>query len=425
MRNSPVRPRIAGFETDRRAMKTVLMFPYANHLGGTQPLVAIGSALREAGHKVVFAARGKCRAYVEECGFDVEDVIELDRERSVAYINKSSLDYHTRESIAAFVAEETALIRKYEADAVVDLHRPTLKISALLTGTPRAVLCNTVLTRYYAGEKFLPESHPLSPFVKHLPQWILRPLSAWAEDKLFESWVRPYNAYLEGRSAVRFQSMKELFEGEATILMDAPEFAPSLPLPAHVHAVGPLVHEQAGHVPPWYSKLDPDKKSVFVYLGSYGEQFTRVVDYLGRMLDRDGDFQVVAATAGLYDYAGAACPPGVIVSDYVPASLVLSRNCAAMVTHGGRGSIYSALQHGVPLVGIPNQGEQEWNLDAVEKHGLGRKLSAKRISFDAFGKAMRAVIDDPRFRANAEAFRARLLAYDGASAASRIITSIA
>ena len=141
-------------------MKTVLMFPYANHLGGTQPLVAIALALREQGHRVVFAARGKCRAYVEECGFDVEDVLELDPDRSVAYINKSSLDYHTRESVAEFVAAERRLIEKYDADVVVDLHRPTLKLSALLTHTPRAVLCNTVLTRYYAGEKFLPESHP-------------------------------------------------------------------------------------------------------------------------------------------------------------------------------------------------------------------------------------------------------------------------
>jgi UDP:flavonoid glycosyltransferase YjiC (YdhE family) len=406
-------------------MKTVLMFPYANHLGGTQPLVAIGTALRAAGHNVVFAARGKCCAYVEECGFTVEDVIELDSERSVAYINKSSLDYHTRESIAEFVDEESALIRKHKADAIVDLHRPTLKISALLTQTPRAVLCNSVLTRYYAGEKFLPESHPLNALFKYLPQSILRPLSAWAEDKLFESWVRPYNAYLDGRSDVRFKSMKDLFEGEATILMDAPEFAPLTDLPPHVHAVGPLVHEQVGKVPSWFSRLDPRKKSLFVYLGSYGEQFNRVVDYLGRMLADSEDYQVIAATGGLYSYSGTDCPPNVIVSDYVPASLVLSHNCAAMITHGGRGSIYSALHHGVPLVGIPNQGEQEWNLAAVERHGLGRKLSAKRMTFERFGEAIRAVIDDPTFRQNAQSFKARLLAYDGALAASRIVATMA
>jgi len=406
-------------------MKTVLMFPYANHLGGTQPLVAIGAALRDAGHNVVFAARGQCRAYVEECGFAVEDVIELDPERSVAYINKSSLDYHTPETIEEFVRQESALIKKHNADAVVDLHRPTLKLSALLTHTPRAVLCNTVLTRYYAGEKFLPESHPLGTLFKYLPQSILRPLSAWAEDKLFESWVRPYNAYLKGRSDVRFKSMKDLFEGEATILMDAPEFAPLVDLPPHVHAVGPLVHEQADRIPSWYSRLDPRKKSLFVYLGSYGEQFTRVVDYLGRMLADSPDYQVIAATGGLYSYNGTDCPHNVIVSDYVPASLVLSNNCAAMITHGGRGSIYSALQNGVPLVGIPNQGEQEWNLDAVERHGLGRKLSPRRISFEAFREAMRAVIDDPRFRENAQAFKARLLAYDGVGEASRIVAAMA
>jgi UDP:flavonoid glycosyltransferase YjiC (YdhE family) len=408
----------------RPMSKTVLMFPYANHLGGTQPLVAIGIALREAGHKVVFAARGKCRAYVEECGFAVEDVLELDPARSVAYINKSSLDYHTRESVAAFVASERRLIEKHDADVVVDLHRPTLKLSALLTSTPRAVLCNTVLTRYYAGEKVLPESHPLSRIVKYLPPSILRPVSAWAEEKLFESWARPYNAYLEGRTSVRFASMEDLFEGEATILMDAPEFAPSVALPPHVHAVGPLLHEQAERVPEWYSRLDPGRKSVFVYLGSYGEQLTRVVDYLGRLFGGDDGVQVVAATGGLYHYSGASVPSNVIVSDYVPASLVLSRNCVAMITHGGRGSIYSALNHGVPIVGIPNQGEQEWNLDAVERHGLGRKLSARRIGFERFRDAMRAVIDEPRFGENARAFRERLKAYDGVGTAARIIAAM-
>jgi UDP:flavonoid glycosyltransferase YjiC (YdhE family) len=408
----------------RPMSKTVLMFPYANHLGGTQPLVAIAAALREEGHRVVFAARGKCRAYVEQCGFEVEDVEELDPERSVAYINKSSLDYHTRESVAGFVASERRLIEKHDADVVVDLHRPTLKLSALLTHTPRAVLCNTVLTRYYAGEKVLPESHPLSAIVKYLPPTILRPVSAWAEEKLFESWVRPYNAYLEGRTGIRFASMKDLFEGDATILMDAPEFAPSVALPPHVHAVGPLLHEQAERVPEWHSRLDPAKRSIFVYLGSYGEQLTRVVDYLGRLFGGDETVQIVAATGGLYNYSGAAVPANVIVSDYVPASLVLSRNCVAMITHGGRGSIYSALNHGVPIVGIPNQGEQEWNLDAVERHGLGRKLSARRIRFEAFRDAMQAVIDDPRFGESARAFRERLKGYDGVGTAARIIASM-
>jgi UDP:flavonoid glycosyltransferase YjiC (YdhE family) len=95
-----------------------------------------------------------------------------------------------------------------------------------------------------------------------------------------------------------------------------------------------------------------------------------------------------------------------------------------MITHGGRGSIYSALNHGVPIVGIPNQGEQEWNLDAVERHGLGRKLSARRIGFEAFRDAMRAVIDEPRFRESALAFRERLKAYDGVGTAARIIAAM-
>lgn len=401
------------------------MFPYANHLGGTQPLVAIGNRLRDDGHRVVFAARGKCRSYVEDAGFAVEDVIELDPQRSVAYINKSSLDYHTRESIAEFVAQETALIEKYRPSAVVDLHRPTLGISSRLTRTPRAVLCNTVLTRYYAGEKFLPESHPLSAIVKHVPQKYLRPLSAWTEEQLFRRWARPYNAYLASRRQPCIASMKDLFEGDATILMDANELAPTIDLPAHVRAVGPLLHENAAQVPDWLARVEPQRKTIFVYLGSYGESFTRVVEYLGRIFADSTDYQVVAATGGLYGYSGPPCPPSVIVADYVPASAVLSRNCAAMITHGGRGSIYSALQHGVPLIGIPNQGEQEWNLEAIERLGLGRKLSIKSMKFDVFESVLWSVLREPSYADCARGFRTILRDYDGIRTAADIIAKLA
>lgn len=406
-------------------MTTILMFPYANHLGGTQPLVAVAERLRDDGHRIVFAARGKCARYVAQAGFAVEDVAELDPELSVAHINRSNLDYHTRDSVADFVAQETALIARHRPGAVIDLHRPTLGISARLTRTPRAVLCNTVLTRYYAGEKFLPESHPLSAIARYVPRRRLQPLTAWVEERLFERWARPYNAYLAGLDLPRIASMKDLFEGDATILMDAAELAPTVDLPAHVHTVGPLLHENPVPAPEWLARIEPWRKTIFVYLGSYGETFSRVVGYLGRMFAGADEYRVVAATAGLYRYGGPACPPNVTVVDYVPASAVLSRRCAAMITHGGRGSIYSALRHGVPLIGIPNQGEQEWNLDAAERLGIARKLSTKRLGFERFRDALTEVLREPGYRARAAEFETSLRGYDGVRAAADVVAALA
>lgn len=400
------------------------MFPYANHLGGTQPLIAIGDALRAAGHRVVFAARGKCVRFVAEAGFEVEDVVELDPRHAVEHFNRSNLDYHTSASIAAFVAEETALIRRHRPTAVVDLHRPTLGLSARLTRTPRAVLCNTVLTRYYTGERLLPESHPLGTLARPVPKRWLRPLSHWAEKQLFRAWARPYNAFLRQAGEAPLDSLQDLFEGDATILMDARELMPTGDLPPHVHAVGPLLREAAAPAPALLAGVGPGQRMIFVYLGSYGEQFARVVGYLARLLGDSDEYRVIAATGGLYGYSGPPLPSNVVVTDYVPASAVLSRNCAAMISHGGRGSIYSALGHGVPLVGLPNQGEQEWNLDAIERLGLGRKLSSRRCSFEAFAQALGGVLDDPAYRERAGRFGDLLRSYDGAGTAARIIAAL-
>jgi len=404
-------------------MKTILMFPYAHHLGGTQPLIAIGEALRAAGHRVVFAGRGQCMRFVEAAGFDAEDLIELDSSRAVAHFNRSNLDYHTPESVAAFVDAECALIGRIAPDAVVDLHRPTLGLSARLMRTPRAVLCNTVLTRYYRGERLLPESHPLAAWVRPLPQHWLRPFSHWAERQLFRAWARPYNAFLRARGQAPIGSLQDLFEGDATILMDARELMPMDGLPDHVHAVGPLLHESAAALP---ATIGPaaGRRTLFVYLGSYGEQFSRVVGYLARLFGGRDGYRVVAATGGLYRYAGAPLPGNVVVTDYVPASAVLADGCAAMVTHGGRGSIYSALGHGVPLIGLPNQGEQEWNLAAIERLGLGRRLSTRHDGYTAFAEAVSAVIDDAGYRERAARFAQLLAGYDGAATAARVVAAL-
>jgi UDP:flavonoid glycosyltransferase YjiC (YdhE family) len=405
-------------------LKTFLLFPYANHLGGTQPLVTIGEHLRARGHRVIFAARGKCVPYIRAAGFAVEDVIELDPEWSVEHLNKSSLNYHTQRSIDTFVKQELSLIDRYRPAAVVDLHRPTLGIAARMSNTPRAVLCNTVLTRYYDGEKLLPESHPLAGAARFLPKSYLKSFSAWAEDRLFRYWGRPYNAYLKQHHVPHIASMKELFEGDATILMDAPEFAGTTELPAYVHAVGPILHERAESTPKWLEQIDPKRRTIMVYLGSYGEMFSRVVGYLSRMFAGSADYQVIAATGGLYDYSGPPCPSEVTICAYVPASAVLAHRGAAMITHGGRGSIYSALRQGVPIAGIPNQGEQEWNLDTVKRLGLGCKLSKKGIDYATFSHALREIIEQPAYRERARQFGKQLRTYQGGLAAASIIESL-
>ncbi len=46
-----------------------------------------------------------------------------------------------------------------------------------------------------------------------------------------------------------------------------------------------------------------------------------------------------------------------------------------MICHGGNGTIYQALAHGVPVLGITSMFEQEWNMQQVRQHGLGESVN--------------------------------------------------
>lgn len=406
-------------------MKTVLMFPYAHHLGATHPLLAIGEVLRKQKHRVIFAAQGKCCDYVRAAGFELEDIIDLAPSICVDKINKSRLDYHTVASITEFVEQETRMIRKYSPDVIVDVHRPTLRISALLSSTPRAVVCNTVLTKYYALEKVVPESLPIHSTLKALLRnRTIGKAMPLIERQLLKKWAQPYNIYLKGRGVVRFKSIWELFEGDQMLLMDASEFAPTTPLPDSVKMVGPLLHDDNQESPPWLAKLDPAKKTIFVYVGSIEKLFPVVLDFLEKIYGGSSDHQIVAATGGMFSSGSRKYPANMIIADYVPASRILENNCAVMVTHGGRGSIYSALLRGVPLIGIPNQAEQEWNLDRIEELGLGKKILVRKLNLNSLKDALDSVLQDRRYGERAQKFGEILANYQGATKAAEIIAAM-
>lgn len=67
------------------------------------------------------------------------------------------------------------------------------------------------------------------------------------------------------------------------------------------------------------------------------------------------------------------------------------------VTHGGLNSIMEAIQHGVPMVGIPNFGDQPENMVRVEAKKFGVSIPFKEIKAETLALAMKQVIEDKRY----------------------------
>ena len=66
------------------------------------------------------------------------------------------------------------------------------------------------------------------------------------------------------------------------------------------------------------------------------------------------------------------------------------------MTHGGLLSNEEAIYHGVPLVGIPVFGDQDWNMKHSEQLGFARTLELRDFTEEAVLAALDEIINEPR-----------------------------
>lgn len=177
--------------------------------------------------------------------------------------------------------------------------------------------------------------------------------------------------------------------------------------------------------PAWAQPWEPpagDEPLVLVALSStYQAQeavLRRIATALGRLPVRG-----LVTTGPAIDPALVPAPPNVVVTRSAPHSEIL-RHAAAVVTHGGHGSVAKALAAGVPLVVLPMGRDQGDNAARVAAHGAGIRLKASS-SEHAIERAVRAVLHGPAYRAAAERLGEAIRANAGPARAVAEIESVA
>jgi MGT family glycosyltransferase len=85
--------------------------------------------------------------------------------------------------------------------------------------------------------------------------------------------------------------------------------------------------------------------------------------------------------------------------------------CAAVICHGGHGTVLRPLAHGVPLVVMPMGRDHADNAARLEWLGAGVRIS-ERASAGRIKRALIEVLADARYRENAQRFAKRLSDFD-------------
>lgn len=107
--------------------------------------------------------------------------------------------------------------------------------------------------------------------------------------------------------------------------------------------------------------------------------------------------QVVLSTGGRDARALGQAPPNFLVREYVPQLLILER-AALFITHGGMNSANEGLLHGVPLLVVPQRGDQHLVGFRVAAMGVGRTIAPHDLTATSLRQATLGLLADKRVR---------------------------
>jgi UDP:flavonoid glycosyltransferase YjiC (YdhE family) len=189
-------------------------------------------------------------------------------------------------------------------------------------------------------------------------------------------------------------------------------FPPSLQLPGvaqidrQAARLTPLVATDAELAPEWLATL-PRQPTVYVSLGTI---WNRKVDVFRAVLDAvDGLAVNMVVTLGANGDPAALGPQpaNIQVHRFVPQAHVLPV-CAAVVCHGGSGTMLGGIAHGLPQLLLPQGADQFANAELLAATGAGRTLLAHETQPAQIRSGVVELLENAELRAAAGRLRDEL-----------------
>jgi UDP:flavonoid glycosyltransferase YjiC (YdhE family) len=181
----------------------------------------------------------------------------------------------------------------------------------------------------------------------------------------------------------------------------------SVPRPPNTHFLRHTnaVRPGAG-LPPWVAQL-PDRPTV---LASLGTVFNKTPGVLEAIVDglREEQVNLIVSIGRDQDPARFGTQPShVRLEAHVPQPALLP-HCDLFVTHGGFNSVKESLSAGVPMVVVPITADQPYSAERCAGLGVARTVDGANRSPEAVRTAVREVLGDSSYSANARRFQAEM-----------------
>ncbi|WP_458424433.1 nucleotide disphospho-sugar-binding domain-containing protein [Methylorubrum extorquens] len=402
--------------------------------GDILPFLAIGRQLAQRGHDVSLYAPEPFRQSALRAGLDFDAICteaEYDEALSAPEL------WHPRRGLVPLFEMMTSLAGR----TMQWLEEKSVENLRLVVASPNAFGARLAQDKHGVPvitvhvTPFLIESRHDAPWLPGLPLQRLMPsrLRHWlgrgADRTLIDPVsLPPLNALRANLGLPPVKRLRYWWNSPLRmILMCPPWYVPPQPdWPRQLIQVGFPMADRLGDVgelaPTLETYLDAGPAPLVFTYGSgmrQGAQFFRVAVEICRRMRRPGILLAREA-----EQVPASLPADVIHVGYAPLSLLLPR-CAALIHHGGIGTVAQALAAGVPQMVVPVAFNHFDDAQRLSRLGLGAVLRPQAFRPRRACREIERILASPAMIDARVAARTRMAADDGVEAACDEIERVA
>ena len=290
--------------------------------------------------------------------FDAEVALERTGEFDFSWLNADALE--------TIFLDQVRVIREYNPSLVIGDTSFTLKMASEAAGVQYLSVLNGYSTRFYKYTRRLSPGHPAESLMKWLPDVLLLPIIRTGEAWNFLLILREFNkvrAKYKLRKTIHY--LKEL-SGNQNVICDIPEIFPQRNLPDNFQFIGPLFFKTRVTNSTILEKIDPNKKTILLPLGS-SKEWERL-----RFFNRE-EFSIYNVIV-VGDKNNVMNSSFLLKTPFVDFDEVLPE-VDLVICHGGNGTLNQALFNKVPVLCYQSHLEQTWNVHRIEQLGYGQSLN--------------------------------------------------
>lgn len=203
-----------------------------------------------------------------------------------------------------------------------------------------------------------------------------------------------------------------------------PSFQRPHPSP-NLRFVRPDIEDRTGAetLPEWVARLPNDRPTVYITMGTVFNEAPGVFEAILEGL-RDEPLNLIVTVGRSQDPARFGPQPEHIrIERYIPMSELLP-HCDAVIAHGGFNTIMTALSQAMPLLVVPIGADQPFNAQRCAEIGVGQALPAADLSPERVRQALRALLAEPRYRAQAARLRDEIAGLPGVAEAVPLLEQL-